>query len=271
MLVGGAPLSPVVQERMSVLFCCPMIEGYGMTETVGATFITLPNDQTKGSVGGVLPSFEFRLTSVAEMDYLATDNPPRGELCVRGPGTTPGYFGDPVQSKAAIDENGWLHTGDVCVLLPNGSVKIIDRAKNMFKLAQGEYVSPEKIEQVYQQGLLISQVFCFGYSTKPQLVGIIVPDVELSIKWAARNGKEGIKMKDLCEVKEFQNAILQEGDSVASKAQLKGFEKLKAVKLWPFAFSVENDLLTPTMKLKRHQARKYFQSEIDILYEALGG
>lgn len=166
MISGGAPLDAVVQEHMKVLFCAPLLEGYGLTETFGPAFLANSKDPVAGHVGGVLPCNEFRLRSVPEMAYNITDTPPRGEILIRGKSITVGYFRDVEETAAAIDAEGWLITGDIAVLLPSGGIKIIDRKKNIFKLAQGEYVAPEKIEGVYSQAPLISQVFVFGYSDK---------------------------------------------------------------------------------------------------------
>lgn len=162
-----------------------------------------------------------------------------------------------------------LYTGDIAVLLPNGALKIIDRRKNIFKLAQGEYVAPEKIEGVYCQAELVSQVFAFGYSSKYTLVGIIVPDEDTAKVWAERNGKKALNLEQLCKDKEFRKAVEQDMETVAKEAQLKGFEKLKDFYLHPAAFTVENGLLTPTLKLKRHQARQLFDKQIDSMYAKL--
>lgn len=110
-----------------------------MTETVGGSFLTWNvYDRNPGQVGGVLPCLEFCLLDVSESmgKYSIKDIVPKGELCVRGPTVTVGYFRNLTETSASIDEDGWFHTGDIAALLPNGGIQVIDRKKNIFKLAQ---------------------------------------------------------------------------------------------------------------------------------------
>ena len=121
--------------------CCPLIEGFGMTETTGTGFVTESDDPKPGHVGGPNVTLEYRLEDIPEMKYMTDDkdkngNPmPRGEICLRGSGITQGYYKDLEKTKETIDKGNWLHTGDVGQINLNGSVKIIDRKKNIFKLS----------------------------------------------------------------------------------------------------------------------------------------
>jgi long-chain acyl-CoA synthetase len=94
------------------------------------------------------------MKDIPEMGYLHTDPEPRGEVCLYGAGITPGYFREPKKTSDAII-NGWLHTGDVGIVRPDGKIKIIDRVKHIFKLSNGEYVAPEKLENIYVQSKYI--------------------------------------------------------------------------------------------------------------------
>lgn len=170
MICGGAPIDPVVSDRMTAYFSAPLMQGYGLTESFGPCFLAHPDDAASGYIGGVWPAVEFKIVSVPELNYLVTDKPPRGELCLRGPGVAVGYFRNKEETESVWDQEGWFHTGDICTLHPKTlAVAIIDRKKNIFKLAQGEYIAPEKIEAVYGQALLVSQIFVFGYSAQVRL------------------------------------------------------------------------------------------------------
>jgi long-chain acyl-CoA synthetase len=148
MLTGSAPISSEVLDFLKVCFCCPIYEGYGMTETSAGSVLTVAGDPLSGHVGGPVANVKIRLRDIPEMNYMSTNNPPQGEICFWGPSIMKGYFKNPEKTAETI-VNGWLFSGDVGQVHPNGSIKIIDRAKNIFKLSQGEYLAPEKLENVY--------------------------------------------------------------------------------------------------------------------------
>jgi len=100
-----------------------------------------------------------------------------------------GYYKRPDKTSEAFDAQGWLKTGDVAIIYPNGSAKIIDRSKNIFKLSQGEYIAPEKLENIYSLSNYIAQTFVYGDSLRSYTVAVIVPDVDNLKKWAKENGK----------------------------------------------------------------------------------
>jgi len=136
LITGSAPIDQNVLEFLKICFCCPMMEGYGLTETSGGSSVTMANDPVTGHVGGPLPCIKWRLKDVEAMGYTHKDKPyPRGELLMKGSSVTSGYYKREDKTKEAFDEQGWFLTGDVAMVYPNGSVKIIDRSKNIFKLS----------------------------------------------------------------------------------------------------------------------------------------
>jgi long-chain acyl-CoA synthetase len=160
-----------------------------------------------------------------------------------------------------------FHTSDIGVLLPNGALKIIDRRKNIFKLSQGEYIIPERIEAILTGSQFVSQIFVYGYSTKNFIVAIIVPDATAVAEWQATQGDTILPLEEACKTKSLNLAIKNDLEIVATKGGLKGFEKIKKFYLHPTPFTVENGLLTPTLKFKRNIIKDQFISIIDQLYE----
>ena len=272
MSTGSAPISAQVMEFLRVCFGGTVFEGYGMTESACVISKTHEDDFSCGHVGSPVPCCEIKLENVTEMNYTTSDRPyPRGEVCVRGPSVFKGYYKAQDKTDEVIDHEGWLHTGDIGLWLPGGRLKIIDRKKNIFKLAQGEYVAPEKIENVYARSKFVAQSFVYGDSLMPSLVAVVVPDEEVLLPWAAKSGHPaGGDFKKLCADPAVVKMVHQSMLAVGEGAGLKGFEQVKAVHLHPELFSVENGLFTPTFKLKRPQARNAFQADIDRMYSALG-
>ena len=190
MITGSAPIDPQVLEFLKVCFCCTMLEGYGLTETSGGSSVTWRNDPVVGHVGGPLACVKWRLLDVPEMQYLSTDKPyPRGELCMKGPTVFSGYYKRPDKTAEAFDPQGWFKTGDVALIYPNGTARIIDRSKNIFKLSQGEYIAPEKIENIFGLSPWVAQIMIYGDSLRSCCVAIVVPHAEKVKKWAEENGK----------------------------------------------------------------------------------
>ena len=153
------------------------------------------------------------------------------------------------------------------MVYPNGTIRIIDRSKNIFKLSQGEYLAPEKLENAYIQSPLVAQIMVYGNSYKNCAVAIVVPDDQALAAWAKENGKE---VADVFENQADYIKVIQ--DSIAEIAKAKKFnslEKPKEIYLTNEPFSVENDILTPTFKMKRNIGKKVYQTQIDKMYEVL--
>lgn len=192
MLTGSAPIAHDVLDFLKVSFCCPIVEGYGMTETSAGSFTTMTNDPLSGHVGGPQPNVKIRLKDIPEMGYSSKNPEPTGECLFWGTSVMPGYFMNPEKTAEAFEgppENGWLKSGDVVKVFPNGSIKIIDRAKNIFKLSQGEYVAPEKIENILVQSPWLAQVWVHGDSLNNHCILIAVVDEPKFKEWAGANGK----------------------------------------------------------------------------------
>lgn len=263
MITGAAPVSPTVLTFLRAALGCQFYEGYGQTECTAGCSLTIPGDWTAGHVGAPMPCNYVKLVDVEDMNYFASKG--EGEVCVKGANVFQGYLKDDEKTAEALDKDGWLHTGDIGKWLPNGTLKLIDRKKHIFKLAQGEYIAPEKIENVYLRSEPVVQVFVYGESLQAFLVGVVVPDPDSAVIWAKKRKLQGT-YEDLCKNKDFKNAILEDLLKLGKDAGLKTFEQVKDIALYPEMFSIQNGLLTPTLKAKRTELRKYFQKHIDELY-----
>uniref|UniRef100_A0A8C9JN64 Long-chain-fatty-acid--CoA ligase n=1 Tax=Panthera tigris altaica TaxID=74533 RepID=A0A8C9JN64_PANTA len=266
MVTGAAPVSATVLTFLRAALGCQFYEGYGQTECTAGCCLTMPGDWTAGHVGAPMPCNLIKLVDVEEMNYLAAKG--EGEVCVKGPNVFKGYLKDPAKTAEVLDKDGWLHTGDIGKWLPNGTLKIIDRKKHIFKLAQGEYIAPEKIENIYVRSEPVAQVFVYGESLQAFLIAIVVPDVEMLCPWAQKRGFAG-SFEELCRNKDVRRAILEDMVRLGKDSGLKPFEQVKGITLHPELFSVDNGLLTPTMKAKRPELRNYFRSQIDELYSTI--
>ncbi|XP_076615874.1 long-chain-fatty-acid--CoA ligase 5 isoform X2 [Chaetodon auriga] len=266
MVTGAAPISPSVLSFLRAALGCQIFEGYGQTECTAGCTLTTPGDATVGHVGPPLPCNIVKLVDVEEMNYFTSNG--EGEVCIKGNNVFKGYLKDPEKTAEALDKDGWLHTGDIGKWLPSGVLKIIDRKKNIFKLAQGEYIAPEKIENVYVRSGPVAQVFVHGDSLQSCLIAIVVPDPDVLPGFAKDLGFQG-SIEELCKNTEIKKAILSDMTKLGKEAGLKSFEQVKDLYLHPELFTVENGLLTPTLKAKRAEIKTLFQTQIDRLYANL--
>jgi len=290
-LSGAAPLPPYLAEFLRVVAINgEVFQGYGLTETTGGSVVTSQGDHNLGHVGVPLCGVDIRLGDIPDMNYMTTDENPRGEIMIRAPSVMLGYLKNPEKTAETIVD-GWLYTGDVGRINPNGSLSIIDRKKNLFKTAFGEYIAVEKIESAYQKAPAVGQLWVYGNSFKSFIVAVVVPDAlwaksalkskgfwtddgddeptpgthEFSEKFATIAGENMEMLKD--EV--FKSMKEQQG-------ALKRYEHIRDIMLEVNldellqGFNVENNLLTPSFKLKRPMLLNRYVDELKKLYEVNG-
>lgn len=268
-LSGSAPLDPKLGEFLKICFCCNVLEGYGLTENFAGACVTQLDETQLAHVGRNLPCCEIKLADVPEMNYFSTNTPPSGEVMIRGANIFRGYYKEPEKTKEALEADGWFHTGDIGRWNENGTLSIIDRKKNIFKLAQGEYVAVEYLEGVYKRSQFVSQIWVYGNSYKRFLVAIVVPDPEYLGLWAKQNGMSG-SYKELTENPKVTEVILKDLERVGKEAKLNGIEFVKAIRVTGDSFTTDNDLMTPTFKLRRVNLLKGYQKIVDELYAKIG-
>lgn len=254
MISGSAPLDPSLQNFLRVIMGIDLIQGYGMTETYAMAMAQPPSDMSAGNCGHLCPAIEACLVSLPDMEYSVDDKPfPRGELLLRGPVLFKEYFKNPEETAKTMTEDGWFRTGDVCKIDEHNRFVIIDRRKNVLKLAQGEYISPERLEGVYLSELgYLAQGYIHGDSMQTFLVGIFGVQVDAFAGFAGKVLKRTIEPTDVEGVRavledpKVRAAVISDFNRVARKHKLAGYEHVKNLRLMIDPFTIENDLLTPT-------------------------
>lgn len=274
-VTGSAPMGKENMELIKVALGVEFVQGYGLTETMGGISVNIPNDVSAGSVGPVSVTCEVKLHDLPDYNYSSEDKPfPRGEILIRGPQIFMGYYKNEEATKGSIDEDGWFSSGDVGMIDDQGRLYVIDRVKNFFKLAQGEYVGPERIEALYQSSTsLLAQVFIEGNSLETYLVAVVGVNPDTYVSFLNHRFREHVLPTDLDKIqstfgrKEVRDAFVQELNKQAKHAQLKGYEKIKNVTLALEPFSVENGTMTPTLKVKRADAARMYSAQIQAMYK----
>ena len=244
---GGAPLS----KKLSYAFWAagiPILQGYGMTEAC-VTCANRPEDSKVGSIGTPFEGIEMK---IAEKD---------GEVLVRGKNVMQGYYNNPEATAAALDDEGYYHTGDVGYVDHDGHFYITDRLKDLFKLSNGKYVAPLQVESLLKQSPLISQPLVVG-SGRKQVGALVVPDWDaLKEEMAAEGHDVKRSREELCEDPHFVKRIQK--DAVDLTRELSDYERVKRVYLLPREFSIDKGEMTPTLKIKRSVIDEKYSEAID--------
>ncbi|KAG6824524.1 hypothetical protein H0H92_006597 [Tricholoma furcatifolium] len=270
-LSGGAAISKETQEFLTVALVT-VLQGYGMTESCGMCAILPPELMRFESVGVPVPSIEVKLRDVPEAGYLSTNNPPQGEVCIRGPSVTKGYFKRPDlnEDESVFTKDGWMRTGDVGQWNPDGTLSLIDRIKNLIKLQSGEYIALERLESTYKACNLVGNICVHASQDAKQPLAIIIPH-EAHLRHAIQtntNGTKGIdasaNLGDLCEDERVKALVLKECNAIGKKNGFKPQELLQAVILTPDEWTPESGLVTAAQKIQRAKIAKTFEVGIKV-------
>ncbi|GIH47904.1 long-chain acyl-CoA synthetase [Microbispora rosea] len=246
---AAAPM-PVEVQRFFAGLGLKVIDVYGMTETTGAFTVNSPEVFRLGTVGRAEPGVEVR---------IAED----GEILTRSPLNTRGYLGLPEATAELLDDDGWLHTGDVGSIDEDGFVRIVDRKKELFITSGGENVSPAAIEGHLKEHPLIGQALAYG-DRRPYPVAILTLDGEVAPEWARARGIAFGSLSDLAAhpdvLKEVEAAV------EAANRKLARVQQVKRWRLLPVEWTAETAELTPSLKLKRRVVHARYAEVIEELY-----
>lgn len=246
---GGAPLAAELGEWFDAIGVT-VLEGYGLTETTGSSNINRPYRLKFGTVGPPLNGVENKIAS-------------DGEILIRGANVMKGYWQDPDATDEIIDDDGWLHSGDIGFVDADGMLKITDRKKDLIITAAGKNIAPQNIENLLRQSPWVAH--CVVVGDKRKFLGALVTLNEKSVsRWAAENGRP-IDTESLARDPEVRAMIQVDIDSVNHR--LARFETVKRFAILGKDFTVASGELTPTGKVKRNIIAKRYADIIDKLYE----
>ncbi|XP_066477319.1 fatty acid CoA ligase Acsl3 [Tiliqua scincoides] len=270
LLCGGAPLSAATQRFMNICFCCPVGQGYGLTESSGAGTITEVWDYTTGRVGAPLVCCEIKLKNWEEGGYFNTDKPyPRGEILIGGQNITMGYYKnqDRTNTDFTVDEYGqrWLYTGDIGEFQPDGCLKIIDRKKDLVKLQAGEYVSLGKVEAALKNLPLVDNICVYASSFQSYVIGFVVPNHKELSELARKKEIKG-NWEEICSNAEMEKEVQKILAEAATRGSLEKFEVPLKICLSPEPWTPETGLVTDAFKLKRKELTAHYQADINRMY-----
>ncbi len=247
---AAAPMPLEVAKFMAGLGLT-VYDVYGMTETCGAVTANGPGGFKLGTVGRPTPGMEVA---------LADD----GEVLVRGPVVTPGYHRQEEATRALIDDDGWVHTGDIGTLDDDGFFAIVDRKKELIISSAGKNIAPSNIENYLKESPIIGHAMAVG-DAKPYVVAVLTLDAEIAPLVAAKHGIEFADLADLARRPEI--LAMAQAAVDAANARLSRPEQVKAFELLPVEWTAESDELTPTLKLKRRVVNTKYADVLERLYD----
>lgn len=278
-LSGGGPLNNEVQSFIRTCFGCPLFQGYGLTETCAMLSIQATDDLRSGIVGAPGSSNEVRVVSTPDIKdknaapYLSTDTMDvhgnkifgRGEIQTRGTQISVGYY--KMQEKTnEVYNDGWFSTGDIGQFMSDGSIRIVDRVKNLVKLSGGEYIAIENMEMVYGNSSFVDAVAggicCYGDGEMDRPVALMQLNELIAMKWASDNGVSGT-YEEVMASKELNDAVLKDMQKEGLKGGLSRLEKLNAICFLSSPWTPENGCLTAANKLERRKVVESFPEEFE--------
>jgi long-chain acyl-CoA synthetase len=248
-ITSTAPCRPELHEFWAALGM-PLFEVWGMSELTGPATAVPQDSHQAPSIGVALPGVEVKLGE-------------DGELLVRGGNVMVGYYREPAKTDDIIDADGWVHSGDIAEMGPNGQFRIIDRKKELIITSAGKNISPSNLESLAKSSPIIGQAVAVG-DARNFISVLVVLDPQVAPAWAKARGLDASSMAELSEhpavVDEIRRAL------TVANTHLSRVEQFKRFTVLPTEWSPESEELTPTMKLKRRVIHNKYQPQIDAMY-----
>jgi len=270
LLSGGAPLAPAAHDFCRTCLCIKLLQGYGLTETCATACIPDAADMSTGTVGPPLQEVDIRLVNWEEGGYRVTDSVgPRGEVVIGGGHVAKGYYKLPEKTEEDFFNDlgkRWFRTGDIGQMLPNGTIKIIDRKKDLVKLQGGEYVSLGKVESLLKLHSGVENVCVFAQPTKDHCVALVIPAQSWLDMAIEKLGKKGFSREEACLDRDIIEDLTVSLSKHALSHKLQKFEIPRNLYLVAEPWTPESGLITAAFKLKRKSLENAYQDDIAELY-----
>ncbi|EXJ91414.1 hypothetical protein A1O1_04526 [Capronia coronata CBS 617.96] len=263
MLTGGGPIAEATQDFISFVVA-PLVNGFGLTETMAIGGIMDPCQWHTGSLGSIPGSVEIKLVDHEEAGYLTTTQPPEGEIWIRGGSVAEGYWQNEEETRKAFTHDGWFKTGDIGRIDDRGTISIIGRKKNLVKTLNGEYIAIEKLESIYRAAPVVSNICIHADATRSKPIAIIIP-----VRQELQNLLHfPLDMANAAQVAEARQLILPQLLEHARQHNLAGIETVEAVVISPLnEWTPLNEMTTAVGKLNRKAILKRHEENIKQLYK----
>ena len=236
---GGGPISQETIKFISYAIT-PMISGYGLTETSAMACIQDPFAWDPTVLGNIPGCVEIKLVDFPDAGYFAKNDPPQGELWIRGPAVTEGYWDNEQETQEALTSDGWFKTGDIGEFNKNGHLRLIDRKKNLVKTLNGEYIALEKLESTYRSASVVGNICVYASAEKSKPIAIVVPVEAALKKLASEGGVEGNSVEELVHQKKVNDIVLKDLQKTGRSMGLNGIEIIEGLVLTEEEWTPQN-------------------------------
>lgn len=265
-LNGGSRISIDAQQFISTVVC-PMLIGYGLTETCANATVLEPAGFEYGVAGTLTGAITGKLVDVEALGYFAKNN--QGELWIKGGPVLSGYYKNPKETEEALTKDGWFQTGDICEWTPNGQLRIIDRKKNLVKTLNGEYIALEKLESIYGSNSYVDNICVYADQEKVKPIAIVVPNIGPVTQLVKQLGllkNDNEAVESHYGDNRLRNAILESLLKTGKNQGLKGIELLQGVVLFDGEWTPQSGYITAAAKLKRKEILAAVKDQVDEVY-----